>query len=245
MITTLTLNVHKGVTALTKRSMLESLRSAVQALGSDLVFLQEVVGEDSSPAGSNVLLHGQSQYEYFADTIWSDFAYGKNAVYDSGHHGNAILSRYPISVAANYDVSQAGDENRGLLYATVDGPSQFHAICIHFGLKEKHRALQSQFLCSFVNENIPPDEPLIVAGDFNDWRLKGHQMLTADCGLNEAFSETLGKPARTFPAILPALRLDRLYTRCARVLDAKVLSSAPWSRLSDHAGLVANIDLSP
>jgi len=244
MITTLTLNVHKGVTALTKRSMLESLRSAVQGLGSDLVFLQEVVGADSSASGSNVLLQGQSQYEYVADSIWSEFAYGKNSVYDSGHHGNAILSRYPIAFAENHDVSQTGDECRGILYAKVAGPRPFSAVCVHLGLTEKHRLFQSQFLCNFIAREVPHDEPLIVAGDFNDWRLNGHRKLITDCGLKEAFCDSLGKPARTFPAILPALRLDRIYTRAARVLDARVLSSAPWSRLSDHAGLVADIDLS-
>lgn len=245
MISTLTLNVHKGVTALAKAPMMQTLRSAVQAVDSDVVFLQEVVGKDSSPKGEQVLLGGQSQYEYLADSIWSDYAYGKNAVYESGHHGNAIMSRYPIASAQNYDVSHHGDERRGLLHAAIDGPTPLNAICVHFGLKEKHRQLQCEFLCDLINERIPIDEPLLVAGDFNDWRLTSHQALTEHAQLDEVFSRQLGKPARTFPARLPALRLDRIYTRAARTVSAQVLSSRPWSRLSDHAGVIAQVELQP
>ena len=46
-----------------------------------------------------------THYEFLADTMWSDFAYGRNAVYPQGHHGNAVLSRYPIEHYENRDVS--------------------------------------------------------------------------------------------------------------------------------------------
>lgn len=41
----LTINTHKGFTALNRRFILPELRSAVQSTGSDLVFLQEVLGD--------------------------------------------------------------------------------------------------------------------------------------------------------------------------------------------------------
>ncbi len=37
-----------------------------------------------------------SQFAFLADEIWPHFAYGKNAIYSAGHHGNAILSKHPI-----------------------------------------------------------------------------------------------------------------------------------------------------
>jgi hypothetical protein len=38
----------------------------------------------------------EPQHEFLADQMWQDHAYGRNAIYDAGEHGNAILSRFPI-----------------------------------------------------------------------------------------------------------------------------------------------------
>ena len=51
------------------------------------------------------------------------------------------------------------------------------------------------------------------------------------------------KPARTFPAAMPWLRLDRIYLRGFTVLDAQVLQGAAWAKLSDHAPIVATLRL--
>jgi hypothetical protein len=45
------------------------------------------------------------QLEFLADEVWSYRAYGKNAVYDHGHHGNAILSKMPFTYHSNHDIS--------------------------------------------------------------------------------------------------------------------------------------------
>ena len=46
---------------------------------------------------------------------------------------------------------------------------------------------------------------------------------------------------RTFPASMPLLALDRIYVRNVVVRHLAVLSLKPWSHLSDHAGLLAEI----
>ena len=45
------------------------------------------------------------------------------------------------------------------------------------------------------------------------------------------------------PARFPLLSLDRIYVRNARVHSPVVLPRRPWSHLSDHAPLVAEIAL--
>lgn len=52
-----------------------------------------------------------THYEFLADTMWSDYAYGRNAVYPEGHHGNAVLSRFPIEYYENRDISVGNGEN--------------------------------------------------------------------------------------------------------------------------------------
>ena len=50
MLRVLTLNIHKGYTALNTRFMLHELRDAIRETGADLVFLQEVQGEHRAKA---------------------------------------------------------------------------------------------------------------------------------------------------------------------------------------------------
>jgi endonuclease/exonuclease/phosphatase family metal-dependent hydrolase len=117
-----------------------------------------------------------------------------------------------------------------------------HAICVHLGLAESHRQQQLELLCQMVRGEVPDDAPLIVAGDFNDWRGRG-QALLAGCGMHEAFVEAHGRFARSFPSRLPLLPLDRIYVRGASAREPRVLGGPPWSRLSDHAPLLARIEL--
>jgi len=124
---------------------------------------------------------------------------------------------------------------------TPDGVPAVHAICVHLGLRESHRRQQLQQLCELVRDEIPPDAPVVVAGDFNDWRLRGHRQLTDCLDLREVFVSAQGEPARTFPSRFPVLRLDRIYARNAHAHSPVALPRSPWSHLSDHAPLAAEI----
>ena len=95
-------------------------------------------------------------------------------------------------------------------------------------------------LCDLVEAEIPDDAPLIVAGDFNDWRRRADPIL-ARCGLSEVFIAASGQHARTFPARWPLLTLDRIYVRNLRIARARVLSGRPWSHLSDHTPLLVDV----
>jgi endonuclease/exonuclease/phosphatase family metal-dependent hydrolase len=242
----LTVNTHKGFDTFNRRFILHELREAVRAVKADVVFLQEVLGEHARHAAEVSGWPDAPQYEYLADALWSDMAYGRNAVYPHGHHGNALLSRFPIRFHVNHDASQPGDEGRGLLHCVLEAPGgqPVHAMCVHLGLRESHRRQQLAQLCALVKDEVPPDAPLVVAGDFNDWRLTGHQLLTDCVDLREVFVEAMGRPARTFPARWPVLRLDRIYARNAHAHGPLALPRRPWSHLSDHAPLAAEIEVS-
>jgi endonuclease/exonuclease/phosphatase family metal-dependent hydrolase len=240
--TVLTVNIHKGFTALNRRFILPELREAARSVGADMVFLQEIHGTHERHPLRYSDWPNMPQYEFLADSIWPQYAYGRNAVYPDGDHGNALLSKFQIVRYDNIDISQSGHESRGLLHCVMRLPGQdkeLHAICVHLGLQEKHRQQQLLLIAKRVAE-IPADAPLIVAGDFNDWRQRAD---LSHCGLREVFTEAHGKPPRTFPARLPLLRLDRIYVRNVKVHSPQVLNSRPWSHLSDHAPLSVEIAL--
>lgn len=240
----LTVNAHKGFSFFNRRFILNELREAVRHVGADVVFLQEVLGEHALHAKRLRNWPDAPQYEFLADSIWSSFAYGRNSVYPEGDHGNALLSKFPIVHHQNRDVSFHGDEKRGMLHAVLQAMNrQLHVICVHFGLSEAHRRAQLQLLCALIEETVPPNAPLVVAGDFNDWRLRAHEVLTHCAGLHEVFVTARGRAAKTFPARWPMLRLDRIYVRNADAHRPVVLPMMPWSHLSDHAPLAAEIQL--
>ena len=246
-LTVMTVNIHKGFTTFNRRFILPELRDAVRKVGADVVFMQEVLGKHDE--------HGKKiedwpedggQYEFLADSIWPQFAYGQNMVYPKGHHGNAVMSKFPIVHHQNHDVSVAGPEKRGLLHCVLQVPNhgkQVHAICVHLGLAEAHRQQQLDLLCKITHTEVPPDAPLIVAGDFNDWRRRANGFLWREAGLREIFLAAYGETAKTFPAIFPVLSLDRIYVRNCSVHLPVVLPRTPLSHLSDHAPLVAEIHL--
>ncbi|WP_287815472.1 endonuclease/exonuclease/phosphatase family protein, partial [Pseudomonas sp.] len=185
-----------------------------------------------------------SQYEFLADSMWSDFAYGRNAVYPDGHHGNALLSKYPILHYRNLDVSITGPERRGLLHCVlqVPGHEEVHAICVHLSLLESHRQQQLGLLRQLL-DSLADDAPVIIAGDFNDWQLRGNTTLTRARDLHEAFEHHNGSLARTYPARFPLLRLDRVYLRNATSHAPTILGNKPWTHLSDHLPLTVEVHL--
>ncbi|OZI59700.1 endonuclease/exonuclease/phosphatase family protein [Bordetella genomosp. 11] len=242
----LTVNAHKGFTFFNRKFILPELRDAVRAVAPDLVFLQEVLGAHEIHAARFKGWPETSQYEFLADSIWNDFAYGRNAVYPHGHHGNAVLSKFPIVQYDNMDVSVGHHEKRGLLHCVIQPPdreNRLHAICVHLGLQEAHRQKQLDLLCGHIEHQIPDGEPVVIAGDFNDWRLRAHGKLSRCAGLKEIFVATQGVAARTFPARWPLLRLDRIYVRNMARFRPLALATRPWTHLSDHAPLAAEVVL--
>ncbi len=242
-LTIATYNIHKGFSHFNRRVVVHELRDRLHELNADLVFLQEVQGEH--------LLHGKrfanypdgAQHEFIADKLWPHSAYGKNCVYDAGHHGNAILSRFPILNSHNKDISAHRFESRGLLHCEIEsaGGQNVHSLCAHFGLFGKGRRLQTGALVEYVRDVIPADAPVIIAGDFNDWRNEMSQPVFTELGMQDVFHLHTGKLARSFPARLPMFRLDRIYVRGFNVVHSEVHSGGAWQRLSDHAALSASL----
>ena len=238
-----TYNIHKGLSFFNGRLVIHELRDKLRTLNADLVFLQEVQGLGHRSASRFEAWPEAPQYEFLADSMWGDYAYGQNAAYDHGHHGNAILSRYPIVRWDNEDVSTHRFEGRGLLHCEIEIPGWdrlLHAVCVHLALHARGRSRQLWALRERIERLVPADAPLVVAGDFNDWREQAARHFAQPLDLHEVFELTQrGVPARTFPAVLPLFRLDRIYVRGFGVKAAQVHRGR---RMSDHAALTSTLE---
>lgn len=262
-----TYNIHKGVSSLRSTPRVIALKKAIAEFDANVVFLQEVQGRHDrfqARYGNQDRGHRHwpetAQYDYFAADVHHT-AYGMNAVYDHGHHGNALLSAFPIENSHNHDISDHAYEQRGILHCVLNTQAgKVHCYVVHLGLFEGSRGRQTDALIEHVNASSH-GEPVIIAGDFNDWRNNLSARLRDKLGVVEVFDDLKGKsalgdivgklagrqpkvhPARTFPAALPWFRLDRIYVRGFKVDKAEVLHGSLWAKLSDHAPIVAELKL--
>lgn len=255
-----TYNIHKGVTSLTRRNTLATIRTELDHLDADIVFLQEISAKKStrrfftqhqqhaSSATNSIdtpVYDYVNQLDVLAHHRYDHAVYGKNASYRNQHHGNAILSRYPILAWHNLDISDHPFEHRGLLHAIARvGTGDVHLLCIHLGLLARSRKRQLDKIIAYIDQTIPVTSPIIIAGDFNDWRRRLHTPLTQALNLQEAWiaseNKTIKLP-RTFPSRLPWLALDRIYVRHGIIEHSYVARGPIWKSSSDHRPLLADV----
>jgi endonuclease/exonuclease/phosphatase family metal-dependent hydrolase len=250
----LTYNIHKGFSMGGRQFVLHRMRDALAATGADVVFLQEALGRHDHHAGRLHEWPDDPQFEFLADRIWPHQAYARNAIYDHGDHGNAILSRHPFAIWENIDVSPYPfAASRSMLHGVIevggtdcdDGGERrrVHVVCVHFGFFGAERRPQINRLCERIEAHVPHDEPLVIAGDFNDWSGRAERHFNTALGLGEVFRLLHGRHARTWPAVAPMLPMDRIYCRGLEPVSAQRLGHTPWHRLSDHTPLKARFAL--
>lgn len=242
----LTYNIHKGFDILNRRFVLARIKQSIRLLDPDVVCLQEVQGEHENLKNKVTDWPTEAQFEYLADTMWPHHAYGKNAVYPLGHHGNALLSKYPIKYWHNLDLTLDKTEMRGMLHAEIYLPEEnrtFHMLNTHINLFHGARVKQAKLIEAYVKEKIDPSAPAVLVGDFNDWLLRLDPVIQKGLGATELFQTLYGKHARTFPCFFPRLPLDRVYLRNASPVQGMVLHEGGWADLSDHLPIYAEVDV--
>ena len=241
-----TYNIHKGVRGVGPRRRLEihNLGLGIEALDSDLVFLQEVRASNKREAlqfpDTNIGWPRMPQADYLAPAGY-DVAYRTNAVTKHGEHGNALLSRWPLGDIGHQDVSDHRFEQRGLLHVPVQwNDTTVHAIVAHLGLMHSGRVRQVERISAFIESVVPHGEAIVLAGDFNDWGEKLDAPMRR-MGLQRAHCEATPIP-RTFPSLVPFFSLDRIYQRGFRCTSCHAPRGNAWARMSDHLPLVAELE---
>lgn len=246
MIRVLTYNIHKGFDRYNRDFVLHRIKDHLQQAEVDVVMLQEIQGRHLHHETRISAWPEVSQFEFLADSIWPHYAYGKNAIYRKGHHGNAILSKFNIVEWNNINLSRFRGASRSVLHGRVELPDsnrQLHLLCVHLDLFGFERKRQIRVLKTYFDDNIDATDALILGGDFNDWHGGLGRTLEAQLGVREAFREMHGSYAKTFPSNWPMLRMDRIYYRGVELEAAGRHSRQPWSELSDHLPLYANFKL--
>lgn len=235
-----TYNIHKGVRGFgpTVRAEYENLAQAIREFDADLIFLQEVRKQYHNKNIDDKLHLPEPQASFLAPEGYIS-NYMTNAYTQKGQHGNALLSRWPAYEMTREDISNNRFEQRGLLHVKILINNQtLHCIVVHLSLMQNSRNWQQQKLLNLVRRNIPLTDPILIAGDFNDWNDK---FLLP---MQEAGFMTFETPPKaTYPSFAPMLRLDRIYARGLTPLNAYVPQGKIWTRMSDHLPLIGEFRL--
>jgi len=237
-------NIHKGMSPLNRNVVMQGIADALNEVGPDILCLQEVQGQNLKRVLKYNEYPDQSQHEWFGEYLSLKNSYGKNSEYENGHHGNAVLSRFPLDPKHNINITVNKMEQRGVLHCEVQ-PEGWEVpvvvLCAHLNLLENDRKKQYEAISAYVNDCIDQTQPLILAGDFNDWKKVSCMQLAKRLNMTEAFMSCHDKLLPTFPSRLPVLSLDRIYVRNLKVKRAWVHKGKPWSTLSDHLPISAEL----
>jgi endonuclease/exonuclease/phosphatase family metal-dependent hydrolase len=231
-----TYNIHKGVQGVgpVRRLEIHNIGHAIEQLDADVVCLQEVRKLHRREEKFFKRWPEMPQHEFLAP-VGYEAVYRTNATTRHGEHGNALLSRWPVVTHGHEDISDHRFEQRGLLHVELSVQRRkVHVIVVHLGLIAGSRLRQVEQLLGYIGREIPRREPVVVAGDFNDW---GGKLRPA---MNEAgLRDFAGERMWTYPSRLPITQLDYVYARGMKPVGAEIPKGRIWWRMSDHLPLIA------
>jgi endonuclease/exonuclease/phosphatase family metal-dependent hydrolase len=228
-----TYNVH-GCVGMDRQRSEARVTQVIASLNVDVVGLQEL---DANRARSE----HTDQAAAIAQQLGWHYIFHP-AIRDADEqYGNAIISRFPLTRRHAIELPGEGSwycrERRIAIWA--DAETDLGGISIintHFALGRAERFRQANFLA----QEITPNEPLILLGDFNSLPGSRSVKLFATV-LRDVRREVKSRRAhRTFPTRFPSVAVDHIFASAALRPLSICSHRTNLSRIaSDHFPLVA------
>lgn len=239
----LTYNIHRAI-GVDRRFRPERIVRVLRHYEADVVLLQEV--DEGAPRSRELNLAKELAHE----AGYPHFALGHNVSLRKGRYGNATLSRFPIARERNIDLSVAQSWiRRGCQHTTVQVPDgrTLEVFNLHLGLSAREREKQIELL-SHCHEfgGVPETTPMLVGGDFNDWRSLLWPLFTNGLGFRCATDSKTGRRGAiaTYPSFSPQGGLDRIYYRGPLRMTSVRRCRLQITRVaSDHLPVIAEFEL--
>ncbi len=233
-----TYNIHK-CRGMDGRTSPERIAAVIGELDADVVAIQEILDvQDGRPKFDQARrIHGELK--------GYDRCFGENRTLHGGPYGNMTLSRFPVHLCQNYDVTWRHRERRGCLRSDLvlgDGVV-LHVFNVHLGTSFIERRHQGRRLLSDdVLKRVEGQGPTIVVGDFNEWTRGLTSRLMRDA-FEAVEPRAFLRYARTYPGVLPVLHLDHFYyDNQLELRSFRLHRSRKALVASDHLPLVAEFE---
>lgn len=234
-----TWNIHKGI-GTDRKYQLERTLAVLRDLDADVCCLQEV---DHGVRRSNF----ENQRKRLRRELgYPHAALGLNVKVEKGAYGNLTLSRFPILDSRNVDLTVPPKKRRsGLVTRLAVTPEQSWVIAnVHLGLMHMERKIQVRRLLAHLTDHAGDTEPMVIAGDWNEWARRLVRSVTRDAGFHLARSEGRKKGPRTWPSQRPVLSLDKiLYRDPLRCRHVVCVVDEVTRVASDHLPLMVELEL--
>jgi endonuclease/exonuclease/phosphatase family metal-dependent hydrolase len=237
-----TYNVHRcvGTDGVEDPARIAHLLGGVEP---DVVCLQEVVvaaRDDGAP----------DQPAVIADALgMREGAVGLNCERRRGVYGNATFSRLTVEAHENLDLTLRLNIPRGGLYTRIALPSgrPLHLWNVHLGLGGHERPFQVRRVLAHLAEVVRGNEPVLVLGDFNDWRNRLARGALARSGFRSLGGDGRKDPGpATFPSRAPLGALDKVFAAGPVVLRSFHVGRTHLARVaSDHLPVIADLEIRP
>lgn len=238
----LTYNIHRAI-GVDRRFRPERIVRILRHYEADVVLLQEV--DEGAPRSRELNL----AEELARSAGYPHFALGHNVSLKKGRYGNATLSRFPIARERNIDLSVAQSWiRRGCQHTSVqmDGRT-LEVFNLHLGLSARERQQQIELLSrSHEFGGMAAGTPMLVGGDFNDWRSLLWPTFTNGFGFRCATDSKTGRRGAiaTYPSFSPQGGLDRIYFRGPlRLLTVRRCRLQVSRVASDHLPVIADFEM--
>ena len=244
LLRVLTYNIHRAI-GVDRRFRPERIVEILRHYDPDVVMLQEV--DEGAPRSRELNL----AKELAEAASYPSFALGHNVSLKKGRYGNATLSRFPILRERNIDLSvQESWIRRGCQHTTLDLDGKgrlLEVFNLHLGLSARERAKQVEILKRSAEfSGVHYATPVLVAGDFNDWRSLLLSTFTNGMGFACATERRRGplKNIPTYPSFSPQGGLDRIYHRGPlRLLSVHTCRLQVARVASDHLPVIAEFQV--
>ena len=222
----MTWNIH-GAVGFNPRFDLERVVGLIRRWSPDIVALQEVDSRRRLPNGGD-------PFALLQDALGNHGIGARAIITADGDYGQMLISCCPILDSSVHDISWPEREPRRAIVADIELlERRVRFVVTHLGLAIHERRNQARMLLDLAGAD---SIPTVVMGDFNDWFWPGSVRQV----LSQAFP---GRTRfRTFPAICPVLRLDRIYCRPREALLRSFVDPAA-RHVSDHLPVIVDIAL--
>ncbi len=225
-------NIHHGE-GTDRKLDLPRIAKVITDAQADIVALQEV--DQKTERTEQV-----DQPAELARLTGLNVVFGGNLKFQGGWYGNAVLSRFPVSMK-NHPLPQLREgETRGMIEADIQVPGlprPLKFLATHFDYRpDEAERIASAELVGKVSQNWG-DRPALLAGDLN--ALPDSQTLKI---LLQDWQMANDEPQGTFPSDGPTRQIDYILLRPAggwKVIEFRVLDEAV---ASDHRGILAVLE---
>ncbi|MEW5894645.1 MAG: endonuclease/exonuclease/phosphatase family protein [Candidatus Omnitrophota bacterium] len=248
----MTYNVHSCI-GMDGKICPQRIAEVIDIYEPDIIALQELDVE----CHRTRYLH---QPEVIAQYLNYHYKFYSHMEIEGGRYGNAVLSRYPMTLIKEDKLPRIEDrsrigferliratfEPRGALWVKINfKEGDLQVLATHLGVHRGEGTLQAKTILGPQWLNDIPPEPMVLCGDMNAGHHSDVYHLFSGKFKDAQLLNGKKRPLKTYPSFCPMRRIDHIFVngKCD-VLKCWSPKTRETKKVSDHLPLIADLQIS-